>query len=103
MTMERKDSSNVCAECGGRMGHRAYKHVEKVGRYKVNDATAFAWQCEDEKCGEVELTLERLAGYQRRAAATVLREAPEIDGAIVKESARSKRTFEVQPPRRACG
>ena len=66
------------------MSNRAYKHVEKVGRYKVNDATAFVLQCNDEKCGEVELTLAELAGYQRRAAAIVLRDAKEVDGAVVK-------------------
>jgi DNA-binding transcriptional regulator YiaG len=82
-------NQNKCPTCDGRMVFRPYGHVEKVGRYKVNDATAFAWQCEDQKCGEVELTLDQLAGYQRRAAAIVLREAKEIDGPVVKYARRA--------------
>jgi len=64
------------------MALRAYAHTEKVGKYKVNDATGHAMQCR--KCGDVELTLNELAGYQRRAAALVLREAADVDGAMVK-------------------
>jgi DNA-binding XRE family transcriptional regulator len=63
------------------MAFRGYEHKEKVGSYTVKDATAFAWQC---PCGEVELTLDELAGYQRRAAAIVLREAKEANGAVMK-------------------
>jgi len=87
--MSDTERSNKCVECGARMANRGYEHVEKVGKYKVKDATAFAMQCTSEKCGEVELTLNELAGYQRRAAAVVLREAPEVDGTIVKYARRA--------------
>ena len=83
------NGDNKCTKCGGRMIYRSYGHVEKVGRYKVNDGTAFAWQCENAKCGEVDLTLDQLAGYQRRAAAIVLRDAKEVDGAVVKYARRA--------------
>jgi DNA-binding transcriptional regulator YiaG len=69
-----------CAECGKPMAHRGYMHEEKVGKNSVTDATAFAWQCPG--CGEVDMTLDELAGYQRRAAAIVLREAKDIEGAV---------------------
>lgn len=85
----KNQSDNKCPTCAGRMTFRPYGHVEKVGRYKVNDGTAFAWQCENEKCGDVELTLDGLAGYQRRAAAIVLRDAKEVDGAVVRYARRA--------------
>ncbi len=75
------DTNRSCPECGKAMAFRGYEHKEKVARFTVKDATAFAWQC---PCGEVELTLDQLAGYQRRAAAIVLREAKEVDGAVMK-------------------
>lgn len=77
-----KDKSYRCAECGKDMAWRGYKNVEQVGRFTVNDATAMAWQCE--ACGEANITLEALAGYERRAAAVVLRDASDVDGAVVK-------------------
>jgi DNA-binding transcriptional regulator YiaG len=83
------DRSNKCGTCGGRMVPRGYEHMEKVGKYKVKDVTSFAMRCTEEKCGEVELTLSQLAGYQRRAAAVVLREAPEVDGSVVKYARRA--------------
>jgi hypothetical protein len=61
-----------------------YRHAGKVGPYTVYDASSSAWQCDDEKCGEVELTLEELAGYQRRAALTVLRRATNVDSAVMR-------------------
>jgi DNA-binding transcriptional regulator YiaG len=87
--MNDTDRSKTCSTCGGSTTHRGYVHVEKVGKYKVKDATSFAMQCTKEDCGEVELTLNELAGYQRRAAALVLREAPEVDGAVVKYARRA--------------
>ena len=83
----KSNGDNKCTVCKGRMVFRSYGHVEKVGLYSVNDGTAFAWQCEN--CGEVDLTLEQLAGYQRRAAAIVLRDAKEVDGAVVKYARRA--------------
>ena len=51
------------------MEWRNYRHVEHVGKVKVADSTAFAWQCLD--CEECDLSLEELAGYERRATALV--------------------------------
>ncbi len=75
-----------CPECGKPMVFHGYTHKEKVGRNVVTDATGPAWQC---ACGEVELSLDELAGYQRRAAAIVLREAPKVDGVVVKYARRA--------------
>jgi len=61
---------------------RGYKNVEQVGRFTVTDATGMAWQCE--ACGEADITIDALAGYERRAAALVLRDAPDVNGAVVK-------------------
>lgn len=72
----------ACASCGGTLIVRNYEHVESVGGVKVKDATGFLPQCQ--KCGEVELDLKQLAGYQRRAAAVVLRDARTLPGGAVK-------------------
>jgi DNA-binding transcriptional regulator YiaG len=48
----------------------------------VTDATGQVLTCS--KCGDVELSLKDLAGYQRRAAAIVIRDAKRIDGAVVR-------------------
>jgi transcriptional regulator with XRE-family HTH domain len=61
---------------------RGYKHVEHVGSVKVTDATAFAWQCRD--CEECDLSIEQLAGYERRAAALVLRDGKHVTGNVIR-------------------
>lgn len=61
---------------------RGYQHKEKVGPHIVTEITACAWHCEP--CGEVEIPLHVLAGYQRRAAAIALREVKEVDGSLMK-------------------
>jgi transcriptional regulator with XRE-family HTH domain len=86
MNMTAKRKRNAC-ECGGEMREQTYVHVEQVGAFKVKDGTMQLPQCE--KCGNVEITLDELAGYQRRAAAAALREAPKVDGAMVKYARRA--------------
>jgi DNA-binding transcriptional regulator YiaG len=76
------NAEQACWSCGSRMTDRLYEHVEQVGKIKVSDKTAFARQCAE--CGEVDLSLKELAGYQRRAAAIVLREAPHIKGLHIR-------------------
>jgi DNA-binding transcriptional regulator YiaG len=61
---------------------RGHKQVDKVGRYTVENGRGACPVCE--KCGEVVLSLDQLARYQRNAAALVLREAKNIDGAVIK-------------------
>jgi ribosome-binding protein aMBF1 (putative translation factor) len=75
------DTTRKCRECGKAMAWRGYQHKEKVGYHTVTDATTCSWQC---PCGEIELTIDALAGYQRRAAAVALREVKEVDGAVMK-------------------
>jgi putative zinc finger/helix-turn-helix YgiT family protein len=72
---------------GGTMVDRTHEHVERVGQHIVTNAWGEASVCN--KCGEVELYLNELAWYQRRAAAIVLRESTSIDGAVVKYARRS--------------
>jgi len=79
---ENKTAQRTCPECEGAMVMRNYKHTEDVGKWRVTDGTGRVWQCS--KCGEPELSLRMLAGYQRRAAAIVLREANPIDGSVTR-------------------
>ena len=75
-------AAHTCAECGKALVLRNYTHTEKVGRYRVTDATSQLLQCSG--CGEPVLTSRDWAGYQRRAAAVVLREARTVDGAVMR-------------------
>jgi DNA-binding transcriptional regulator YiaG len=59
----------------------AYKHITRVGRYKVEDGTRFAALDEE---ATVDLTLAELAGYERRAAKTVLLDVPAVEGDVLK-------------------
>lgn len=72
-----------CIECEStNVQPRAVKHVEHVGSVRVADGTGFADVCLD--CGAYSITAEQLSGYERRAAALVLREIPTPTGAMVK-------------------
>jgi DNA-binding transcriptional regulator YiaG len=64
------------------MEWRAHKHTQRVGGVAVHDATAFAWQCKT--CGEVDLDLQDLAGYERRASALVLRDGKHVNGEVFR-------------------
>jgi DNA-binding transcriptional regulator YiaG len=74
--------SRKCPECGGKLVGRAVKHVEKVGPATVTDGTGVVSVCE--ACGEYDLSAEQLSGYERRAAALVLRDGAHVDGQVVR-------------------
>src|SRR5258706_10123343 len=58
------------------------KRITKIGRYRVEDGTR------PYTSGE-ELSLRELAGYQRRAASTILREVKNIEPEVLKFSRKS--------------
>lgn len=66
------------------MALRGYTHVEHVGDVKVKDSTSFAWQCQS--CGECDLSLDDLAGYERRATALVLRDGHHVNGSSIRSA-----------------
>jgi putative zinc finger/helix-turn-helix YgiT family protein len=72
----------ICPECGGPVVIKKYRHVENVGGVKVNDETAIRPYCTH--CGNVDLTLSELAGYERRAAALVLDKVSRANGAMLR-------------------
>jgi DNA-binding XRE family transcriptional regulator len=73
----------MTCECGTKMVHRGYEHVQNVAGVLVRDATAHVWQCLH--CGEVLLSMKELSGYERRAAALVLWEGGNrVTGATLK-------------------
>jgi DNA-binding transcriptional regulator YiaG len=72
-----------CPDCSrGTLHARPVDHLEIVGKVKVTDATSFALVCDE--CGEYDLTADELAGYQRRAAAIVLRDGRFVKGDVVR-------------------
>ena len=74
--------SKMCPECGGPVTIKKYRHVENVGGVKVSDETALRPQCS--QCGNVDLTLGQLEGYERRAAALVLERVLHASGAMLR-------------------
>lgn len=80
------DANRKCAECGTAMIRRAHERTTNVAGVKVTDKTALAFECPN--CGEYELSLDELRGYELRAAALVLRDGtrvtPDNVGAIVR-------------------
>jgi DNA-binding transcriptional regulator YiaG len=64
------------------MESRLYRHVEQIGKATVTDETTHIPQCT--ACGEVELTTEQLAGFERRAAARVLYDGRHANGTTVR-------------------
>ena len=72
-----------CSSCGkGPLRFAGYTHEEKVGRYTVRDASGFATRCD--ACCEAELSADELAGYERRAARTVLTSGQPVAGDVLK-------------------
>jgi hypothetical protein len=61
---------------------RGYEHVTKVGGFTVTDATGMVETCP--ACGEVSLSTEELAGYERRAARLILTEGARVGGAVLR-------------------
>lgn len=58
------------------------KRITKVGRYRVEDATRPYETGED-------LSLKQLAGYERRAVRTVLREVREVEPEVLRYARRA--------------
>jgi len=71
-----------CPICDDSMTLRSYLHETRVGRRLVTDGSAKALQCES--CGRADLSEEQLAGYERRAARTVLFEASQVGGPEIR-------------------
>jgi DNA-binding transcriptional regulator YiaG len=73
-----------CPLCGKPRTRRTRPHVERVGRYKVRDATAAVLECTGRDCGNVEMLAEEVARCRRRAAALVLRRTSTVQGAVLR-------------------
>ena len=71
-----------CPNCNARMNPRGYTHVTRIGGATVTDGTGSAPTCD--ACGEVVLTTEQLAGYERRAARVILTEGDKVSGDVLK-------------------
>ena len=68
------------------MHARAYVQRTRVGRYKVDDGSKMLPTCAN---GHVELSLDELAEYERRASAVVLAEAADIGPAEIRFARKS--------------
>ncbi len=75
-----------CVECGAPLHRRGYVKRTRVGRYTVDDDSQTVPVCLHD---HPELTIEDLAGYERRAAVVVLSEAAEIGGAEIRFARKS--------------
>ena len=64
------------------MARRGYKHVTTVGGYTVTDGTGMAETCPS--CGDVSLSGDELAGYERRAARLILTESERVGGNVLR-------------------
>lgn len=95
-------NAHPCLECGEPLTVRAHKERTRVGRYTVEDDSTHAPVCPN---GHAEVSLEELAGFERRAAVVVLSEAAGIGGAEIRfarkamglTGVRLARLLEVQP------
>jgi DNA-binding transcriptional regulator YiaG len=81
-----KNEKHACVECGAEMHARAYVQRIRVGRYKVDDGSKMLPTCAN---GHVELSLDDLAEYERRASAVVLAEAADIGPAEIRFARKS--------------
>lgn len=70
-----------CVECGAPLHWRGYVKRTRVGRHQVEDDSQTVPVCLHD---HPELTIEDLAGYERRAAVVVLSEVAEIGGAEIR-------------------
>lgn len=71
-----------CIHCDGEAVYMQYTHSEDVAGVRVIDPRQMAHVCG--ACGEAQLTTGGLAGMQRRAAMTVLRDLPSIRGGALR-------------------
>jgi putative zinc finger/helix-turn-helix YgiT family protein len=72
----------TCPICNSPMTLKSYTRETRVGRRVVRDGSMKAQQCE--RCGAVDLSEEQVAGYERRAARTVLLESDQVGGAEIR-------------------
>jgi DNA-binding transcriptional regulator YiaG len=79
---ERAMKSTTYIECGGPVLTITYRQIENIGGVKVSDETGLMPQCT--RCKNVDLTLDQLAGYERRAAALVLGKAQQANGTMLR-------------------
>src|SRR5690606_27143957 len=75
----------LCAD--GRLESRAPEHEITIGGIRVKDETAMVLVCSS--CGEGLITAGQRQGYERRAAATILRERMEVPGSVIRVARRS--------------
>ncbi len=75
-----------CAECGAAVRTRPQVRRTRVGRYRVDDDSQLGSVCDR---GHAEVDLKELAGYERRAAAMVLREAADVGGDEIRFARKS--------------
>ena len=64
-----------------RLTRKGYAHVTQVGGHRVVDGSAMVRQ---DAAGNVILSHEELAGYERRAARVALQELKSVDGKVLK-------------------
>jgi DNA-binding transcriptional regulator YiaG len=67
--------------CGARLELKRHTQTTRVGRYRVLDSSTMVPVCSN---GHPELTLANLMEFDRRAAAVVFREAPELGGEEIR-------------------
>jgi DNA-binding transcriptional regulator YiaG len=70
-----------CFECGSPLAVETHTKRTRVGRYKVDDGSQMMPVCAK---GHVEMDLDQLAAYERRAAIVVLSEAVDIGGGEIR-------------------
>ncbi|MFO0646574.1 MAG: helix-turn-helix domain-containing protein [Polyangiales bacterium] len=71
-----------CPECGARMQLKKHEREGRVGSFKVIDSGCMASVCES--CGVVDMTLDDLQRFERRAARIVLLDRPDAGGDVYK-------------------
>ena len=74
-------------ECGEQLRRKIYRHLEKVGPYKVCNARYKALTCN--ACGEVILKDQELQRYELQAAACVLRQCRNVPGEVLSYARKS--------------
>jgi DNA-binding transcriptional regulator YiaG len=70
-----------CFECNAPLAMRSHKRRVRVGRYTVEDSSTRLPVCAN---GHLEVSVEALAEYERRAAIVVLSEAAQVGGAEMR-------------------
>lgn len=71
-----------CVHCGGEATRQQYTHTEEFAGVRVSDPRSQAYVCA--RCGQPELSLDALAGLQRRAAMVALQDLSAVKGGVLK-------------------